>query len=327
MRTIINIFSIYFIVCSFLFSQSKIAIDSLFEKDGLILELSSNIPFTGIGYKISNVTGKKLHESTYLKGELHGTHTEWWDNENKKHYGRYKRGKKIGRWVSYYQNGKIKDEKNFKNGLNNGFHINYHDNGFKESRGTYKNGKKIDDWKYWDENGDIIEYICIDTEFGQITIILYPNVAPMHVMNFKGHIRSGLYNGTIFHRVIPGFIVQGGDPNSRSTNRKIHGIGGYASEYFGVGEKINQSTWRLPPEYSSISHKRGIISMARGYEENSAGSQFFICVKDSPDLDKRYTVFGEVVQGMEAIDKIAELPVDVRDNPIGRFPISITFCN
>ena len=145
------------------------------------------------------------------------------------------------------------------------------------------------------------EIAVLKTQFGDIKIAFFENKAPGHVKNFKKLANKGFYNGTTFHRVIPGFMIQGGDPNTIDKPRKMHGFGGPG--------------YTIDAEFNDISHERGIVSMARGQDPNSAGSQFFIVVKDSPFLDKKYTVFGKVIEGMEVADKIVNLPTDDRDNP------------
>lgn len=150
----------------------------------------------------------------------------------------------------------------------------------------------------------------IKTSLGEITLKFFPETAPNHVRNFIDLAKSGYYNGTVFHRVIPGFMIQGGDPNSKSTNRARHGIGG--------------PDYTLKAEFSNRPHKRGTLSMARKGHPDSAGSQFFICVADAPNLNGKYTVFGEVVSGMSVVDKIVSLPRDRRDNPIERLEITVT---
>ncbi|MBI3793304.1 MAG: peptidylprolyl isomerase [Nitrospinae bacterium] len=145
------------------------------------------------------------------------------------------------------------------------------------------------------------EVAVIKTSLGTMTIRFFPNKAPNHVENFKKLARSGFYNGTTFHRVIPGFMIQGGDPTSKFGNR--NGVGGG-----GPG-------WTVNAEFNDVSHKRGIVSMARTNDPNSAGSQFFICVADATALDGQYSAFGEVVEGIEVADKIAAVPRDRRDMP------------
>ncbi len=150
------------------------------------------------------------------------------------------------------------------------------------------------------------EYAIIETEEGQIVLKFFPDVAPKHVESFKILAREGYFNGTSFHRVIPGFVIQGGDPNSKDGDRYNDGQGGRAGKYYGVGEEENPDTWMLPAEFNDRPHKRGTLSMARSSEENSAGSQFFICVDDLPQLDDMYTVFGEVIEGLDTVDRIVD---------------------
>jgi len=141
----------------------------------------------------------------------------------------------------------------------------------------------------------------LHTTAGEIDIRFFPDVAPNHVKNFIDLAKSGFYNGTKFHRVIPGFMIQGGDPNTKTSDVSTWGTGG--------------SGKNVAAEFSSISHKRGIVSMARASDPNSASSQFFIVVKDSPFLDRQYTVFGEVTKGMDVADKIVSAPRGANDRP------------
>jgi peptidyl-prolyl cis-trans isomerase B (cyclophilin B) len=157
----------------------------------------------------------------------------------------------------------------------------------------------------------------IKTKFGDMHVKLYPDVAPKHVGNFIKLAKSGFYDGTIFHRVIPGFMIQGGDPNTKSSLRKdTYGQGGPKDE---KGNPI-----LLKAEFSDISHKRGIVSMARASEPDTAGSQFFIVVEPSPFLDGKYTVFGEVTRGLGIADKIVNLPRNAQDLPNERIEITVT---
>ncbi len=150
----------------------------------------------------------------------------------------------------------------------------------------------------------------IKTKFGDMEIVFFPEKAPKHVENFIALAKSGFYNGTIFHRVIPGFMIQGGDPNTKDLNKpETYGQGGPSQ--------------RLKAEFNDVPHRRGILSMARTNDPNSAGSQFFIVVKDSNFLDGQYTVFGEVVKGMEAADKIVGLPKNSRDLPTERAEMTV----
>ena len=142
----------------------------------------------------------------------------------------------------------------------------------------------------------------IETNLGTIAFKLLPDLAPETVRNFEKLARDGFYNGTLFHRVIPGFMIQGGDPNTKSGNKNTWGTGG-------PGHTIKA-------EFSSRSHHRGIVSMARAQDPNSAGSQFFIVTADSTFLDRQYTVFGEVIEGMDVADKIVNLQRDRNDCPL-----------
>jgi len=142
----------------------------------------------------------------------------------------------------------------------------------------------------------------IDTNFGKIVIEFFPEDAPKTVENFVKLAKSSFYDGTLFHRVIPGFMIQGGDPNTKSNNRRAWGTGGPG--------------YTIKAEFNSRSHERGIVSMARAQDPNSAGSQFFIVVKDSKFLDKQYTVFGRVVEGMDVADRIVNLKRDGNDAPL-----------
>lgn len=142
----------------------------------------------------------------------------------------------------------------------------------------------------------------IETNLGTIVFKLLPELAPETVRNFEKLAKDGFYNGTLFHRVIPGFMIQGGDPNTKSGNKSTWGMGG-------PGHTIKA-------EFSSRSHHRGIVSMARAQDPNSAGSQFFIVTTDSTFLDRQYTVFGEVIEGMDVADKIVNLQRDRNDCPL-----------
>ena len=145
------------------------------------------------------------------------------------------------------------------------------------------------------------EEVTIKTNFGSIKFSLLPELAPETVRNFSKLAKSGFYNETLFHRVIPGFMIQGGDPNTKSPDKNVWGQGGPG--------------YNLKAEFSSRSHLRGIVSMARAADPDSAGSQFFIVTSDSTFLDKQYTVFGEVTEGMDVADKIVNLPRDGNDCP------------
>ena len=142
----------------------------------------------------------------------------------------------------------------------------------------------------------------IHTTAGQINIRFFPDVAPNHVKNFIDLAQKGFYAGTKFHRVIPGFMIQGGDPNSIAGDPRTWGTGG--------------SGQNVKAEFNSVSHKRGIVSMARSPQPDSASSQFFIVVADSPHLDRQYSVFGQVTQGMDVADKIVSAARGANGHPV-----------
>ena len=135
---------------------------------------------------------------------------------------------------------------------------------------------------------------------GKIELELDASAAPKTVANFKKLVGEGFYNGLIFHRVIPGFMIQGGDPQG-------NGMGGAKEKI--VGE------FKANGHNNPIKHTRGVISMARAYDPNSASSQFFIMHADAPHLDGQYAAFGKVVSGMEVVDEIASIPTDYSDRP------------
>jgi dolichyl-diphosphooligosaccharide---protein glycosyltransferase len=144
----------------------------------------------------------------------------------------------------------------------------------------------------------------LKTSLGNITIEFFPQAAPKHVNNFLNLSKSGFYDGTIFHRIVKDFVIQGGDPTTKNTTQK---------ERWGTGGP----GYTLDAEFNDIPHERGILSMARTADPNSAGSQFFIITKDSRFLDNQYTVFGRVIDGMEIVDKIEALPINQSsDQPI-----------
>lgn len=150
-------------------------------------------------------------------------------------------------------------------------------------------------------------HVVIATSKGEIELELYPDAAPKHVENFLKLVENRYYVGTTFHRIVPGFVIQGGDPNSKDTDRMNDGTGG-------PGYTIEAEI--------GLPHKRGSLASARqgdrvNPEKRSNGSQFYICLEDLPQLDRGgYTVFGQVVAGMDVVDKIAAVKTDARDNPV-----------
>jgi cyclophilin family peptidyl-prolyl cis-trans isomerase len=147
----------------------------------------------------------------------------------------------------------------------------------------------------------------LHTSAGEIDIRFFPDVAPNHVKNFIDLAGKGFYNGTKFHRVIPDFMIQGGDPNTVSGSPSTWGTGG-------TGTYVNA-------EFSTVKHKRGIVSMARSSSPDSASSQFFIMVAEAPSLDGQYSVFGEVTKGMDVADKIVNAPTGGQNRPVN--PVTI----
>jgi peptidyl-prolyl cis-trans isomerase B (cyclophilin B) len=142
----------------------------------------------------------------------------------------------------------------------------------------------------------------IETNFGKIVFELLPNIAPETVRNFTKLAKNNFYDGTLFHRVIPGFMIQGGDPNTKKAEKSKWGMGGPG--------------YTIKAEFNSRSHLRGIVSMARATDPDSAGSQFFIVTTDSTFLDKQYTAFGQVLEGIDVADKIVKLQRDKNDCPL-----------
>ena len=316
-----------FLLCiPFCLAQSRVETKNLFSDGTFWVNKINNKPFTGIGFEISDKTGVRIMEIKYLKGIAHGAYSEWYESGNKKKHGRFRKGEKNGRWVHYFENGQLESESNYDDGELDGLETTWFKEGGKRSKGCYNSSQKFGEWYYWNEKGEVVHNLCIETDYGIITINLFMDIAPMHAESFKAHANSGYYNGTSFHRVVPGFVIQGGDPNSRLEDRSMHGKGGAASQYFGIGMKNEPSSWKVPSEFSTLKHKRGIVSMARGSDKNSAGSQFFICVKDAPNLDNNYTIFGEVISGLEVIDRIVSSSVDMRDNPIKRVEMKVSIC-
>jgi peptidyl-prolyl cis-trans isomerase B (cyclophilin B) len=156
------------------------------------------------------------------------------------------------------------------------------------------------------------ELVILETNLGNIVIDFFPNDAPNHIENFIGLAESGFYDGVIFHRIIPGFMIQGGDPNTIGGDPNTWGTGG--------------PTTSVDAEFNTIKHNRGIVSMARSADPNSGGSQFFIVHGDSNFLDEQYTVFGRIVtdESFETLDKIAGVETEPVDRPVDPEQVKIT---
>ncbi len=157
------------------------------------------------------------------------------------------------------------------------------------------------------KNGE--EVAVITTRFGRIVLKFRADKAPKHVENFKSLAKKGFYDKTIFHRVIPGFMIQGGDPNTKGSDMSTYGQGGPGTT--------------VRAEFNNLNHKRGVLSMARSQSPDSAGSQFFICVADAAFLNRQYTAFGEVVSGMDVADKIVAQPRNSSDLPNTRTEMTV----
>lgn len=156
------------------------------------------------------------------------------------------------------------------------------------------------------------EVAVLETTAGKIVVRFYADKAPGHVKNFKDLVKKGFYNGTYFHRVIPGFMIQGGDPNTKDKDPNNDGMGGPG--------------YNVKAEFNDVKHVTGILSMARSSDPNSAGSQFFIMDGDAPFLDRQYTAFGMVIKGMDVVKKIvsAKTVQDGRENSRPVKPVVIT---
>ncbi|MGA4644159.1 peptidylprolyl isomerase [Limisphaera sp. 4302-co] len=152
------------------------------------------------------------------------------------------------------------------------------------------------------------ERAVIQTSEGTMVLELWPEVAPRHVENFKKLACEGFYDGTCFHRVIAGFVIQGGDPLTKDESQKAR---------WGTGGPPHC----VPAEFNDRPHVRGVLSMARAQDPDSAGSQFFICHGDARFLDGQYTAFGRLVEGEDVLDRIAQTPTDDRDCPIRRIHV------
>jgi len=152
------------------------------------------------------------------------------------------------------------------------------------------------------------EVAVIKTSEGEMVLEFWPDVAPGHVENFKKLARQGFYDGTCFHRVIKGFMIQGGDPLTKDESKQ---------DRWGTGDP----GYKIKAEFNDKPHVRGVLSMARSQDPNSAGSQFFICHGEPRFLDKQYTAFGKLIKGDDVLEKIATTPIQPGDRPVKRMNI------
>jgi peptidyl-prolyl cis-trans isomerase B (cyclophilin B) len=153
------------------------------------------------------------------------------------------------------------------------------------------------------------EIAIINTTEGEMTVEFWPDVAPKTVENFKTLAKQGFYDGTAFHRVIKGFMIQGGDPLTKDASKE---------HAWGTGGPGHQ----IKAEFNDRSHKRGVISMARSNDPDSAGSQFFICHGDPKFLDGQYTTFGKLIKGDDVLEKIGTTPTHPGDRPLKRMAVT-----
>lgn len=152
------------------------------------------------------------------------------------------------------------------------------------------------------------EVAVVKTSMGEMVLEFWPEVAPKHVENFKKLARQGFYDGAAFHRVIKGFMIQGGDPNTKDESKRAQwGQGGPG--------------YNIKAEFNDRNHTRGVLSMARSGHPDSAGSQFFICLANAPHLNGQYTAFGKLIKGDDVLGKIGDTPTDPRDVPLTRVNI------
>ncbi len=178
----------------------------------------------------------------------------------------------------------------------------------KQAQAEPKAGEQKTEAKPTDKSADVKEVAVIKTSDGVMVLEFWPEVAPGHVENFKKLAKKGFYDGTCFHRVIKGFMIQGGDPNTKDESKK---------ESWGQGGP----GYTIKAEFNDKPHVRGVLSMARTPDPNSAGSQFFICHGDPRFLDKQYTAFGKLIKGDDVLEKIATTATEGPDRPVKRVNI------
>lgn len=254
----------------------------LVERKGITYEVNSRDPYTGKAIDI-NYERNIVRERLFIKGLLHGITIEYYDNSQKKMEATYSGGQLHGIRRTWYKNGQLESEANYVNNRLEG-----------QKKRWFEDGHKVAE--------DLL--IKMETTLGTIVIDLYEAETPVHAANFKKLASTGAFEGIYFHRVIPGFVVQGGDPNTRDNDdRSDDGMGG-------IGE-------RLPAEIGHP-HLRGTLGAARDNnpEKKSSGSQFYFCLARLAQLDGNYTVFGKVIEGMDVVDQIATLERDSADNPL-----------
>jgi peptidyl-prolyl cis-trans isomerase B (cyclophilin B) len=182
------------------------------------------------------------------------------------------------------------------------------DNSNKTSAAAPDSGKKADATAPAAKSGSDDEVAVIKTSEGTMVAEFWPDVAPKTVENFKELAKKGFYDGTCFHRVIPGFMIQGGDPLTKDPSKEA---------MWGTGDP----GYKVKAEFNDRSHTRGVLSMARSADPDSAGSQFFICHGNPTQLDHQYTAFGKLIKGEDVLDKIATTPTHPPDRPDKRINV------
>jgi peptidyl-prolyl cis-trans isomerase B (cyclophilin B) len=171
-----------------------------------------------------------------------------------------------------------------------------------------KNQEQKADSKQEKKTVNTNEVAVIKTTEGEMVLEFWPDVAPGHVENFKKLAKEGFYDGTAFHRVIKGFMIQGGDPLTKDPS---------AEARWGTGDP----GYKIKAEFNDRPHVRGVLSAARSNDPNSAGSQFFICHGDPRFLDRQYTAYGKLIKGDDVLEKIATTPTGPQDRPLKRMGV------
>lgn len=256
--------------------------------------------------------GQAMSTWTFSEGQPHGKQAGWYDNGEKMYERTFDQGKEIGLSQAWFEDGKMQYSESFIEGVKDGTAKAWYKNGQLKYTVDYSDGNIENNITIWAEDGTLStdSFVKIETSLGTFVVDLFEAEAPLHAENFKNLARSNSFDGIYFHRIIPEFVAQGGDPLTRDNeDREDDGQGG-------IGKNIKAEI--------GLPHLRGSIGAARDQnpEKSSSGSQFYICLKKQPQLDSGYTVFGTVLLGMEVVDKMATFETDERDNPIE--PIVIT---
>jgi len=275
----------------------------------------SGEPWFKANFKMGNRNG--LHEEwyengqpqmtlTYVDGQAHGKLEAWHENGQPKWLRNFDMGMEQGLSQAWHENGKLRQERTFADGKIQGAARTWYANGQLKYSVDYVDGLISGSITFWGEDGQPAteDLVKVETSMGTFVVDVYEQDAPVHATNFKLLAATGALDSTYFHRIISDFVVQGGDPLTRDNqDREDDGTGG-------IGEN-------LPAEIGKL-HLRGSLGAARDNnpEKSSSGSQFYICLKNLPNLDNEYTVFGEVVLGMDAVDRMAKVETDKADNPL-----------